>query len=446
MGRTELKPGEHGSISIKQTGPKTWRARTRLKLLTEEIVPVSRNASREDEARLKVQAAVAELLTAGRGSDELKPDSKVGLACRQWITEMRVRSTWPRPPMRTQTIDKYEYQLDRYAVPVLGNRRLNELTPALCQRLIDSVVARGMPGENDMTTTAVRIRSVLNMVLDRAVIHDAIRDNPMRKTITPDLKQPVPRAITATDVYRLRKAVRKWVEGGKDRPGPDPSRNLAVVIDVLLGTGARIGEALALRWDEVDLDSADGVPTVTIAATMVSVRGQGCVRQGIPKTDAGERVITLPPFVVESLRTIQPATVTAAMPVFPSRRYRDDGTVLRCQAPSNLRRQLRAALAAADMTGEVHPHLLRSTVATFVARKRGVAEAAALLGHKIQAGVTGRSYIERLRHAPDVSAVLQAMVDIGEQEGRLREQGQGTESDGASGNDRSDARAEVQAA
>lgn len=446
MGRTELKPGEHGSISIKQTGPTTWRARTRLKLFTEEIVPVSRNASREDEARLKVQAAVAKLLTAGRGSDELKPDSKVGLACRQWITEMRVRSTWPRPPMRTQTIDKYEYQLDRYAVPVLGNRRLNELTPALCQRLIDSVVARGKPGENDMATTAVRIRSVLNMVLDRAVIHDAIRDNPMRRTIAPELRAPVPRAMTTTDVYRLRMAAREWVKAGKDRPGPDPSRNLAVVIDVLLGTGARIGEALALQWGEVDLDPMDGPPTVTIEATMVPIKGQGCVRQAIPKTEAGERVITIPPFVVESLREIRPATATPAIPVFPSRRYRDDGTVLRCQAPSNCRRQLRAALAKAGMQGEAYPHLLRSTVATFVARKRGTADAAALLGHKIGAGVTERNYIERLRQAPDVSAVLQAMVEIGEEEARLRKEDQGTKSDDASGTDRSDARTEAQAA
>lgn len=80
------------------------------------IVPVSRNASHEDKARLAVQAAVVKLLAAGRGSDELKPDSKVGLACRQWITELQVRSAWPRPPLRTQTIDKYEYQLARYAV------------------------------------------------------------------------------------------------------------------------------------------------------------------------------------------------------------------------------------------------------------------------------------------------------------------------------------------
>ncbi|GAB4085018.1 tyrosine-type recombinase/integrase [Myceligenerans cantabricum] len=421
MGRTELKPGEHGEISIKQTGPKTWRARTRLKLMTGDIVPVSRNASQEDKARLRVQAAVAEILNAARGSDELKPDSKVGLACRQWVTEMRVRSTWPRPPMKPQTIDKYEQHLGRYAVPLLGKKRLNELTPAVCQRFIDSIVAGGTSDENDMTNTAVRLRSVLNMVLDRAVIHDAIRDNPMRRTVAPALKKPVPKAMTVTDVYRLRQAVRDWVKAGKDRPGPDPSKHLAVLIDVLLGTGVRIGEALALRWGEADLDPADGAPTITIDATMVAIKGKGCVRQEIPKTEAGERVIVIPPFAVESLRTIRPATATAEMPVFPSRRYRDDGTVLKCQAPTNCRRQLRAALAAAEMTGEVYPHLLRSTVATYVARERGPFEAAALLGHKIDTGVTGRHYIERLSEAPDVSAVLQAMVEIGEQEAREQE-------------------------
>lgn len=29
--------------------------------------------------------------------------------------------------MKPQTIDKYEYQLDRYVVPFLGEKRLNEL-------------------------------------------------------------------------------------------------------------------------------------------------------------------------------------------------------------------------------------------------------------------------------------------------------------------------------
>ncbi|WP_129783379.1 site-specific integrase [Promicromonospora panici] len=164
--------------------------------------------------------------------------------------------------------------------------------------------------------------------------------------------------------------------------------------------------------------SPGGKLTVTIEATMTGIKGQGSVRQEFPKSEAGERVIVLPPFAVESLLSIRPAGATTEMPVFPSRRYRDDGTVLRCQAPSNCRRQLRSALEAAKMKGEVHPHLLRSTVATFVARNRSTSEAAALLGHKIDTGVTGRHYIERLRLAPDVSAVLQEMVEIGREEAR----------------------------
>jgi len=58
----------------------------------------------------------------------------------------------------------------------------------------------------------------------------------------------------------------------------------------------------------------------------------------------------------------------------------------------------------------------------------GVAEAAALLGHRVGAGVTVRHYIERLRLAPDTSAVLQEMVEIGEAELARLETGEATES------------------
>lgn len=136
----------------------------------------------------------------------------------------------------------------------------------------------------------------------------------------------------------------------------------------------------------------------------------------MPKTDAGKRTIIIPKFTVESLEAIQPPVTRPDMPVFPSRQFRDGRASMKPQTPHNVRRTLRAALELAQMTGEVHPHLLRSTVATFVARERGMADAAALLGHKVNGGVTARHYIERLRLAPDTSAVLQAMVEIGEEE------------------------------
>lgn len=73
------------------------------------------------------------------------------------------------------------------------------------------------------------------------------------------------------------------------------------------------------------------------------------------------------------------------------------------------------------MSGAIHLHLLRATVATVVARGMSVADAAALLGHQINAGVTVRHYIERLTLAPDTSAVLQTLIEVGAAEARAQD-------------------------
>lgn len=44
----------------------------------------------------------------------------------------------------------------------------------------------------------------------------------------------------------------------------------------MLATGSRIGEILALRWE--DLDLAGERPTLTICGTLVFVKGQGFFR------------------------------------------------------------------------------------------------------------------------------------------------------------------------
>lgn len=416
VARARLKPGEHGSVSYSVAADGRVRARARLRLLDGSEAQVSRVGRTRDDARSAVQEAISERLGAAQGSAELRPTSKVGLACRQWITEMRRRSEWPDPPIRPQSVDEYERVLGNHVVPSLGALRLYELTPPLCQAWVDEMVAKGKTGRYSMVATISQAATVFRKVLDRAVVHDAIKDNPMRKVELPRRATPVPRAMTPLAVYRLRKAVRDWEEARRGRPGPAPTGNLRAAVDVMLGTGLRIGEVLALRWGDVDL--AAERPTLTVSGTLVDIKGRGTVRQEVPKSRAGERTIFLPPFTVEALTSIQPDAPASDRPVFLARPFRSPSAERRPQTTHNLRTSLRAALELAGLDGTVHPHLLRATVATFVARQMSIADAAALLGHKLDAGVTVRYYIERLTLAPDTSAVLQTFIELGAAEAR----------------------------
>lgn len=172
MPREQLKPGEHGKFSFAPTPDGQVRARARVCLLDNSVVQVTRIGKNEATALSKLQKAIAERLGAASGSSELAPNSKVGLACRQWIDELRERSRWPNPPVRPQTVDEYERLLGNHVNPYLGHYRLNQLTPAICQTWVDGIARRGQAGGHDMVATAIQAHGRFADVIDRAVVHD----------------------------------------------------------------------------------------------------------------------------------------------------------------------------------------------------------------------------------------------------------------------------------
>lgn len=90
--------------------------------------------------------------------------------------------------------------------------------------------------------------------------------------------------------------------------------------------------------------------------------------------------------------------------VFPS-------TVGTLQDPTNYRKAWRKALEGSELEG-VTPYVLRKTVGTLVARAEGVAAASAQLGHSSER-VTSAHYVERLKVAPDATAVLAGLWTTG---------------------------------
>jgi integrase len=167
----------------------------------------------------------------------------------------------------------------------------------------------------------------------------------------------------------------------------------------MLATGARIGEILALRWE--DLALAAERPTLTICGTLVFVKGKGFFRQEWTKSDAGHRMIVLPRFAVGML--LARKLVAADNPndaIFASRR----GTWL---SPNNVRRQWRQARADTNLAW-VTPHTFRKTVATLIKEEADTKSAAAQLGHASEE-VTDTYYIAKPVLAPDVSEILEQL-------------------------------------
>lgn len=221
--------------------------------------------------------------------------------------------------------------------------------------------------------------------------------NPVRETGR--LRNPRRKAVALTEAHLLavRAAIRQWQHSAAGKPGPRQNGDLADVVDLILATGGRIGEILALRWDDVDL--AAERPTVTICGTLVYVKGKGYFRQEWTKSDAGYRTLVLPRFAVEMLRARKDiAAAKAQGAVFASRR----GTWL---SPHNVRRQWRGARADTGLEW-VTPHTLRKTVATVIARVADAKSAAAQLGHASEV-VTSTYYIAKPVLVPDVSDILE---------------------------------------
>src|SRR5438445_956931 len=74
--------------------------------------------------------------------------------------------------------------------------------------------------------------------------------------------------------------------------------------EFLLGTGLRIGEALALRWSDVNLD--DGV--ITVRHALERLRGRPW-RLAVPKSESGKRLVPLIGATADALRAQRTRTL-----------------------------------------------------------------------------------------------------------------------------------------
>ncbi len=198
-----------------------------------------------------------------------------------WLEQLRAERRLDRT-----TINEYERVLRNLVIPSLGSVGLAELTTEAVNVVL---VDLGSQSLNRQRKTKV----VLGAMLDAAVEVGAVRLNPVRGSLSISRPTPHNRPLTMAELETVRSAVRAWLN--RERSGPKSSGDIADIIEVMLGTGARIGEVLALRWADIDLSTR----VVEINATIKTESGVGTYR----KTLGRPRLVALPEAAALTLQT-----------------------------------------------------------------------------------------------------------------------------------------------
>jgi integrase len=260
-----------------------------------------------DEVRQWLKRALQD---RDQGALTARRSPTLGVWLGEWLTAVR-------GSLKPKTWATYEQVLRLYILPDLGRVRLRDLAPEDLERVYDALRARGLS-----PTTAHHAHAVLHRALRQATRRGLVVRNVAELVSAPAMARREMRTLSVEELGRLLTAAED-----------DPLRALWVVA---VTTGMRLGEVLALRWVDVDLDRG----VITVRASLQRVGG--VPRMDTPKTHRSRRPVALTALVREALarhRVEQAAHRARAANLWEERGLVFANSVGRPLEPSNLRRR-----------------------------------------------------------------------------------------------------------
>jgi integrase len=192
---------------------------------------------------------------------------------------------WASVNVSPKTLERYKQILRLNIIPHIGATRVQKLRPVHLNELYAKLQRTGGHNGRPLSPRSVgHVHRVLHRALGHAATWGVVSQN-IAAVVAPP---PVPddgEIIILTE-EQIGTTLRH-LEG----------RTLRPIVSFLLGTGARRGEALALRWKDLQLDKA----IVRIERSLEQTKG--ALRFKAPKTKKGRRNVAISPWLVAELRT-----------------------------------------------------------------------------------------------------------------------------------------------
>lgn len=211
--------------------------------------------------------------------------------------------TWLEDVSRPRTGDgahrEYTRYVERHINPTIGGVPLSKVSPQNIRGLLGAMEKNGVGAP-----TRRKVFACLKKALRDATRDGLRRSNPADAVDTPRVPTPEQPHFTSQQVSILLGAA------------ADESPLGQAIVALLCGSGARVGEILALRWKDVDIRDRK----IHIHGSLVEYNGKPERKE--PKTKSSRREIELPSMAVDALvrlrRSLQ-APPHGLMPVLADR-------------------------------------------------------------------------------------------------------------------------------
>jgi len=382
----------NGEGSIRERKPGQWEARLAYTDDNGTTKRVSLYGKTHAEAKRKLKDAIGRF-----ERDEPVRDAETTVAewCEMWIsTTLAASSLKPTTKQTKRNVLRLYVEPTRLGRMQLARLKASHVEAWLVEmraltkstRVVVQGVERVEQRPKLAEATIRKAFHALSGVLDGAVRDRMLAKSPMGVLSAPVAEEHEARFLSPEETTAILAAAREMDED-RDRVGGIQSHNYPMLA-FIAATGVRKGEALALKWSDIDFDTG----LVTIRSTLSRVDGHLVVTS--PKTVRSRRALKLSSGVVRLLRDHR--TEQLEQRLAAGGLWVDTGHVFttvtgRPVDPSTALRVLKSAAKRAGVTG-AGVHTLRHSAATAML-DAGVplSTVSRLLGHA-RTGITGDVY------------------------------------------------------
>jgi integrase len=248
--------------------------------------------------------------------------------------------------VRPRTYESYDLNVRRLT-PLIGKRRISQLTPAIVERAYSDLSEAGLSNRS-----IVQAHTVLHNAMKKALQWGLIGRNPTEAV-------DVPRPVRGEMKTLSEEQVRCLLAGTKDH-------NLHALWVLLVSTGLRLGEALGLKWEDLDFKNC----RLTVRRSLQRQKEAGIVLVE-PKTSRSRRTVYFPEGTCAALREHRRHHAEQMLKLGPAWEEndvvfcREDG---RLMDPGTVSHRLHTVLKQAGIP-QIRVHDLRHTAATLLLGK-----------------------------------------------------------------------------